>query len=74
MEKAKRKCKTLRRKSKNGMKRSKFKKYINLRKVCLHAMSISKTAAMVTIYLAGSRFRNLGIEWTKIDEQYDNGF
>ena len=76
MEKAKRKCKTLRRKSKNllGMKRSKFKKCINLRKVCLHAMSISKTAAMVTIYLAGSRFRNLGIEWTKIDEQYDNGF
>ena len=42
------------------MKRSKVKKCINLRKVCLYAMSISKTAAMVTICLtAGSRFRNL---------------
>ena len=78
MEKAKRKCKRLRRKSKNfflGMKRSKIKKCINLRKVCLYAMSISKTAAMVTICLtAGSRFRSLRIEWTKKDEQYDNGF
>ena len=75
--KAKRKCKRLRRKSKNilGMKRSKFKKCINIRKICLHAMSISKTAAMGTICLAaGSRFRILGIEWTKKDEQYDKDF
>ena len=77
MEKAKRKCKRLRCKSKIflEMKRSKFEKCINLRKVCLYAMSISKTAAMVTICLtAGSRFRNLRIEWTEKEEHCDNGF